>query len=83
MTRSTTVQAYEKLHKLVVEYVCVQSRLDRALSDEPAAEEVRAAVDSVFPLSSLARFLTLGEEERLNQISELARITLGICLYNR
>lgn len=37
----------------------------------------------MFPLSTVARFLTLGEEERLQQIEELTRITLGICLFNR
>ena len=82
-TKSTTVQAYERLHKLVVEYVCKKAGLDRALVDDAAAEEVKAAVESVFPLSSIARFLTLDEGERLRQIEELARITLGICLYNR
>ena len=82
-TKSTTVQAYERLHKLVVEYVCKKAGLDRALVDETAAEEVKAAVESVFPLSSIARFLTLDEGERLRQIEELARITLGICLFNR
>ncbi len=44
---------------------------------------MRAAVESVFPLSSVARFLTLDEGDRQRQIDELARITLGICLYNR
>ncbi|EFJ47078.1 hypothetical protein VOLCADRAFT_105292 [Volvox carteri f. nagariensis] len=46
-------------------------------------EAVRAALESVFPVSAVARFLTLTEEERLAQLSELARITTGICLYNR
>lgn len=41
-TRSKTVQAYEKLHKLVVEFVCVQNNLQRALVDAAAGEEVRA-----------------------------------------
>jgi dihydrodipicolinate synthase/N-acetylneuraminate lyase len=77
------MQAYEKLHKLIVEYVCKKDGLDRAISDEYAGDEVRAAVESVFPLSSLARFLTLEEAERLQQIEELSRITLGICLFNR
>ncbi|KAG1665616.1 hypothetical protein FOA52_011447 [Chlamydomonas sp. UWO 241] len=82
-TRSTTVAQSERLHRQVVEYVCVKSRLGPAIADETAREEVRAAVESVFPLSALARFLTLGEAERTHQIEELARICLGICLYNR
>lgn len=82
-SKSTTVQSYERLHRLVVEYVCKKGGLDRALVDEAASEEVKAAIESIFPLSSIARFLTLDDKERLNQIEELARITLGICLYNR
>ncbi|KAJ9505093.1 hypothetical protein QJQ45_008925 [Haematococcus lacustris] len=45
--------------------------------------QVRAALGSVFPLSSLARFLSLTAAERQVQVEELARITLGVCLYNR
>ena len=37
------MQAYEKLHKLIIEYICVQSGLERAIADEAAAEEVRVA----------------------------------------
>ena len=40
-------------------------------------------MESVFPLSALARFLTLSKLERMAQVEELARITLGICIFNR
>ena len=41
--KSTTMQTYEKLYKLIIEYICVQSGLERAIADEAAAEEVRGA----------------------------------------
>ena len=36
------MESYEKFYKRVLEYVCVQSALDRALTEEAAGEEVRA-----------------------------------------
>ena len=53
------------------------------MTEELASEEVKAALESVFPLSTLVRFLTLPEEEKLQQIGELSRIVLGILLYNQ
>eukprot|EP00798_Chlamydomonas_sp_ICE-L_P022971 gene22971-30160_t len=81
--KDTSMESYEKFYKRVFEYVCVQTGMDRALNDTAAGDEVRAAMESVFPLSTLARFVSLPENERLAQVEELARITLGICLYNR
>ena len=34
------MQSYDKLHKLIIEYVCIQAGLERALTDEVAADEV-------------------------------------------
>lgn len=81
--KDTSMESYEKFYKRVFEFVARKSGMDRAMSEVAAADEVRAAMESVFPLSTLARFLTLPESERLDQVEELARITLGICLYNR
>ncbi|KAG2482843.1 hypothetical protein HYH03_018280 [Edaphochlamys debaryana] len=81
--KGNTPDAYDKFYRLVVEAVCVEAGMDLAVQDPAANAEVRAALESVFPVSAVARFLTLPEEERLGQLSELARITTGICLYNR
>ena len=44
-SKNTTVQSYERLHKIVIEYVCRQAGLDRALADEAAGEEVSEGED--------------------------------------
>ncbi|GLI70957.1 hypothetical protein VaNZ11_016056 [Volvox africanus] len=81
--KGNSAEAYDKFYKLVLEAVCVEAGMELAVQDPDANAEVRAALESVFPVSAVARFLTLSEEERLAQLSELARITTGICLYNR
>ncbi|KAG2452258.1 hypothetical protein HYH02_003282 [Chlamydomonas schloesseri] len=81
--RGNTPDAYDKFYKLVLEAVAVEAGLDLAVSDPTANAELRAALESVFPVSAVARFVTLSEGERLTQLAELARICTGICLYNR
>ncbi|KAL6763122.1 hypothetical protein V8C86DRAFT_2507729 [Haematococcus lacustris] len=81
--RDASAAVQDKTYSRVLEYVCLASSMDTALSEGPAKEEVRAALGSVFPLSSLAHFLSLTAAERQVQVEELARITLGVCLYNR
>jgi hypothetical protein len=66
----------------VVYFTCMAACMDAALSDAAAEVEVRAAVDSVFPFSMLAQFLTLSEKDREQQLNELPYIVLGICVYN-
>ena len=44
--------------------------------------EASAALGSAFPLSAVARWVTLPPGERLPQLLPLAQLTLGICLYN-
>ncbi|KAG2427493.1 hypothetical protein HXX76_012426 [Chlamydomonas incerta] len=81
--RGNTPDAYDKFYKLVLEAVAVEAGLELAVADPTAHAELRAALESVFPVSAVARFVTLGEGERLTQLAELARICTGICLYNR
>lgn len=66
----------------VVYFTCMAACMDAGLSDAAAEAEVRAAVDSVFPFSMLAQFLTLSEKDREQQLNELPYIVLGICVYN-
>ncbi|GFR41820.1 hypothetical protein Agub_g2592 [Astrephomene gubernaculifera] len=81
--KGNSADAYDRFYKLVLEAVCVEAGMEAAVQDQAANAEVRAALESVFPVSGVARFLTLSEAERLAQLSELARIATGICLYNR
>lgn len=80
--KENTLDAYEKFYQRMLEFVCAKTGLEHGSSDELARQEVRAAMESVFPLSTLARYLTLSEQEKSAQVEELARITLGICLFN-
>lgn len=67
--RDQSAASYGAFYRRVFEFVCVASRLDIALEDESAAEEVKAAIESVLPLSGVAKFLTLSTAERSTQVS--------------
>jgi hypothetical protein len=62
------VEAHEQLAGRVLEYVCAAGSMDAALQDEAAKQEVSAAMESVFPLSTIVRFSTLSAEEKLQQV---------------
>eukprot|EP00201_Polytomella_parva_P021938 CAMPEP_0175046112 /NCGR_PEP_ID=MMETSP0052_2-20121109/4839_1 /TAXON_ID=51329 ORGANISM="Polytomella parva, Strain SAG 63-3" /NCGR_SAMPLE_ID=MMETSP0052_2 /ASSEMBLY_ACC=CAM_ASM_000194 /LENGTH=528 /DNA_ID=CAMNT_0016309801 /DNA_START=13 /DNA_END=1595 /DNA_ORIENTATION=- len=81
--KSNSSTSYERFYKILFDFVCTASSMETALVNDAAASEVRAAMESVFPMSSVARFVTLSSEERIAQMEELARIVTGICIYNR
>ena len=66
----------------VVYFVCMAGRMETALENAAAEQEVRAALESVFPFSMLAQFLTLSSADKQLQLSELPYIVLGICGHN-
>jgi len=66
----------------VFDYVCRAAGMEHAMRHGPAHDEVRAALESVFPVSMLSRFLTLEQDEKEAQMEELVHIVLGIVLYN-
>jgi hypothetical protein len=70
---SNTMDGYERVYRRALEYVAVAAGLEAAApgGDPTAAEEVRAAVESVFPLASLARYLTLTTAEKTQQARPL------------
>jgi hypothetical protein len=71
---------YQRLHDAILQHVCLATpALAAAFSDEGAAQQVRAALASLFPVAAAATFVTASAEERLGQLQELARATLGIC----
>jgi hypothetical protein len=60
---------YQAVFQDVVEYVCAAAGLQaRAAAGGDARAQVSAAVESAMPLSSLAFFLTLPAQERLQQV---------------
>jgi hypothetical protein len=71
---------YQRLHDAILQHVCLAApALAAAFSDEGAAQQVRAALASLYPVASAASFVTASVEERLGQLRDLARATLGIC----
>lgn len=69
---------YRKIFKFLLEFAP-----NSKLSDKGVEREVAAALESVFPRVGLKSFIQLGENEKLIQLMELARIVLGIRLFNR
>lgn len=61
----------------------MSARLNSALHNPIQEQEVRAAVESVFPFSLLAQFLTSPSSEKELQLNELPYIVSGICLFNK
>jgi hypothetical protein len=63
------LQDYQSVFEGVVEYVCCSMGVAARAAAEPAARaQVSAAVESAFPLSGVAYFLTLPAQERLQQV---------------
>lgn len=69
---------YRKIFKFLLDYPP-----NAKLNDRLVEREVAAALESVFPRIGLKAFLSLTKDERGGQLMELARITLGIRLFNR
>lgn len=60
---------YQSVFELVVDYVSAAVGLEpKTSADGEARAQVAAAVESAFPLSGLAYFLTLSSQERQQQV---------------
>jgi hypothetical protein len=57
--------------------------IESALHNPTEEQEVRAAMESVFPFSMLAQFLSLPRSDKEMQLCELPYIVMGICLFNQ
>jgi len=77
-TKSSTTAAKAPINSSIVPSNSSSSNC----TDAVLRAEASAALDSVFPLSSVARWVTLPPAERLAQLQPLAKLTLGICLFN-
>eukprot|EP00981_Chlorochromonas_danica_P003604 scaffold667_cov168-Ochromonas_danica.AAC.11 len=69
---------YRKIFKFLVEFAPNTRTVDKVIE-----REVAAALESVFPRVGLKTFIQLSDEDKRAQLMELARIVLGIRLYNR
>lgn len=77
---------YRKIFKFLLDFapnVSTASRTGSITHDRAVEREVAAALESVFPRIGLKAFVQLNGDEKNVQLAELARIVLGIRLYNR
>ena len=52
-------------------------------SDDEVLREIAAALESVFPRVGLKAFVSLSHSEKASQLKELARLILGVRLFNK
>jgi hypothetical protein len=69
---------YRKIFRFLLEFAPNSKGQDRQVE-----REVAAALESVFPRVGLKAFVLLSYDEKSSQLAELARIVLGIRLFNR
>ncbi|RZF43359.1 hypothetical protein LSTR_LSTR001620 [Laodelphax striatellus] len=67
-------------HKLVIT-ITLLSGLGNP-TQKPILMSATVALSSVFPISEIARFLSLDEQEKIKQIEDLAHIVAGIRIFN-
>jgi hypothetical protein len=77
------LQDYQSVFEGVVDYVCCAMGVAARAAAQPTARaQVSAAVESAFPLSGVAYFLTLPAQERLQQVSANCVLLLaGTCVW--
>ncbi|XP_076872675.1 cilia- and flagella-associated protein 206 [Brachyhypopomus gauderio] len=81
-SRAKTREDLEDLYRKVVSYVLLHSGVGSA-SDIRNVREATAAVQSVFPQSELATFMSLLKRDKEQQLNELSAIVTGIRLFNK
>ncbi|NXR26549.1 CF206 protein, partial [Cinclus mexicanus] len=72
----------ENVYQKIVTYVLLRSGLGPP-TDIEAVREVTAALQSVFPQTEMATFISLSKKDKEQQLKDLAMLVSGIRLYNR
>ncbi|XP_067274533.1 cilia- and flagella-associated protein 206 isoform X2 [Pseudorasbora parva] len=80
--RAKTREDLQNLYSKIVSYVIQRSNLGSA-TDINAVRETTAALQSVFPPSQLATFMSLLKQDKEKQLSQLTLIVSGIRLFNK
>ncbi|KAH0622132.1 hypothetical protein JD844_024157 [Phrynosoma platyrhinos] len=80
--RARTREELESVYRKIVSYVLLRSGLGSP-TDIKVIREATAALQSVFPQSELAAFLSLSKKEKEQQLKELTMIVTGIRLFNK
>ncbi|KAK9956022.1 hypothetical protein ABG768_013780 [Culter alburnus] len=80
--RAKTREDLQSLYSRIVSYVMQRSNLGSA-TDINAVRETTAALQSVFPQSQLATFMSLLKQDKEKQLTQLSLIVSGIRLFNK
>ncbi|XP_044277939.1 cilia- and flagella-associated protein 206 [Varanus komodoensis] len=80
--RARTREELESVYRKIVSYVLLRSGLGSP-TDIKVIREATAALQSVFPQTELAAFLSLSKKEKERQLKELTMIVTGIRLFNK
>ncbi|XP_061479269.1 cilia- and flagella-associated protein 206 [Rhineura floridana] len=80
--RARTREELESVYRKMVSYILLRSGLGSP-TDIKVIREATAALQSVFPQTELAAFLTLTKKEKERQLKELTMIVTGIRLFNK
>ncbi|KAL7889034.1 hypothetical protein AOLI_G00040080 [Acnodon oligacanthus] len=81
-SRAKTREDLESLYRKIVGYVILRSGLGSA-TDITTVREATAALQSVFPQTELATFMSLLKRDKEQQLNELTLIITGIQLFNK
>ncbi|XP_026786872.3 cilia- and flagella-associated protein 206 [Pangasianodon hypophthalmus] len=81
-SRAKSRDELDDLYRRMVTYVLLRSGLGSA-SDVTNVQEATAALQSVFPQSELAAFMSLLRRDKEQQLNELTMIITGIRLFNK
>ncbi|KAK7133614.1 hypothetical protein R3I94_015474 [Phoxinus phoxinus] len=80
--RAQTREDLQGLYSKIVSYVMQRSNLGSA-TDITTVRETTAALQSVFPQSQLATFMSLLKQDKEKQLAQLTLIVSGIRLFNK
>jgi hypothetical protein len=84
MANATDFESLTLLYRKIFQFLVDFNPSSSARSQDKSAErEVAAALESVFPRVGLKSFVQLSTEDKSSQLMELARIVLGIRIFNR
>ncbi|KAJ3260903.1 hypothetical protein HDU77_001180 [Chytriomyces hyalinus] len=76
------ISVYEGLYRKIVSFVILRSHVGNA-TDIRVIREATAALESVFPQSELAAFISLSRAEKEAQLNGLTQLVTGIRLFNK
>ncbi|RVE71023.1 hypothetical protein OJAV_G00070520 [Oryzias javanicus] len=79
--RVKTSRESDAVYSRIITYILLQSSMGSP-TDVDSVQEVKAALQSIFPQSELRSFMILPKKKKEEQLQELAMISTGIRLFN-